>query len=133
MKYLAIALCFCAVGCIRAPAAGGLGIAPGTPAPTPQQVSSCETTRTWQNIWTVAASVFSAAAGAQGGADTAFTDKTAQTGIAIGAAASGVIAAVAATAGGIESNTYATDNCQVILTQAASVGVQADAVRTPGF
>ena len=122
MKALPL-LCLALVGCIHAPAAGSIGVTPGTPGPSQAQISSCETTRTWQNVWTITATVFGGAAGAQGGADAVVTDKTAQTGIAIGVAASGVIAAVAAAAGGIESSTYATDNCQTVLSQAASVAV----------
>lgn len=109
----------CLVGCIHAPT-GGMAVAPGTPAPSPTAVAACQKERTWHNIWTVSASLFGGLAGAQGTVDAVVTDKTAQTGIGIGAAATGVLAAISATAAGIEADSYATDNCQVILMQAAS-------------
>jgi len=120
MKYLPI-LCLTLIGCIHAPMAGSIGVAPGTTGPTQSQINSCETTRTWQNIWSIVATVGGGAAGAQGGVDAVVTDKTAQTGIAIGVATTGILAAVAAAAGGIESNTYAADNCQTVLSQASAV------------
>jgi hypothetical protein len=112
-------LCLALVGCIHEPS-GSVAVVPGTPGPTPQQVSSCQTTRTWHNIWTITATLFGGAAGAQATVDAAVSDKTVQTATAIGGAASGVLAAVSAAAGGIEAETYATDNCQVVLVQAAA-------------
>lgn len=133
MKKLALCLVLALTGCIRAPAAGGLGVAPGTPAPSPQQVSSCETTRTWHNIWTISASLFGAAAGAQGGADAISTNHDVQVGIGIGVAASGLLAAVSATAAGMEADTYSTNNCQTVLSQAANVSSAGPSVKNPGF
>jgi hypothetical protein len=117
-KYLLLALCLGTMGCIHAPARGSLSVSPGVPGPTQAQIDACEKTRTWHNVWTITGTIFGATSGAGGGAEALTNDKTAQTGIAIGAAASGVIATVAATAAGIESDAYATANCQTILSQA---------------
>jgi hypothetical protein len=121
MKYLALlAFTPLLVGCIHEPVAGSLAVAPGTSGPSAQQVSSCRTTRTWHNIWTIAGTVFGGAAGAQGTADAVVKDQTTQTAIGIGVASAGVLAAISAAAAGIEADAYSTDNCQAILSQAAA-------------
>lgn len=105
-------------GCIRAPTAHPhLGIA--TAPPPPALVPACQTLRTWQNVWVVSGTILSALGGSAGGAEALSTDKGYQTGVAIGALAAGVLAAVATTAAGIDASSYALDDCQVVLQQAA--------------
>src|SRR5580692_7378512 len=83
MKLVPVLLCLSLVGCIREPA-GRPGVSPGTPAPSPQQVSSCESTRSWHNAWILVGAALSGAAGAEGSADAITTNTTARDGISIG-------------------------------------------------
>lgn len=114
MKYLAPLLCLALMGCIHRPTTR-LGVAPGAPAPTQAQITSCEKMRTAHNAWTIAGAVFGGAAGAEGAADGVTTNKTAQTGISIGVAVSGVLALVSTTVAGMEASDYATSNCNAVL------------------
>ena len=114
MKCITLALCLALVGCIHSPK-GSLSAVPGTPAPTQAQITSCEKTRTAHNTWTVLAGVFGGVAGAQGAADTVTSNKTAQTGIGIGVAVSGVMALVSTTVASMEASDYATANCNAVL------------------
>jgi hypothetical protein len=116
MRYLPVLLCLTLLGCIHRPT-GSLALTPGTPAPTPQQVSSCESALTWHNVWTLLGAGMGGVAGAEGSIDAVTTNKTVQTGVGIGVAAAGVLAAISGVAAGIESSSYATGNCQVILSQ----------------
>jgi hypothetical protein len=116
MKYL-LPLCLVLVGCIHEPTAV-VGLAPGTPAPNPRQISSCENTRNWHNIWTIAATIFGGGAGAQGAVDAADSDKKVQTAMGIGAAATGILAAVSTLAAGMDADAFSTDNCETILSEA---------------
>ncbi len=108
-------------GCIGMPQPK-MGAGPGAVPPTPQQVSNCQTTRTWHNAWTLLGTVFGGVGGASGTAETLTQDKTAQTGIAIGIAGAGLVAAVSAAAAGIESEAYATQNCNAVLSASAYAG-----------
>lgn len=110
----------CTVSCIGRPEPR-MGLATAPSPPTATQVSNCESTRTWHNIWTMTGTVFGGLAGASGAADSVTQDKNAQLGIGIGVATSGVIAAVAAAAAGIEADNYSTENCTVVLSAAATV------------
>ncbi len=109
------------VGCIKEPVGVHLvGAAPTTP-PDPARVASCKSTRTWHTIWVLSGSIFGGAAGAGGGAAAGFDNTNVKTGIAIGVAASGLLAAISTAAAGIEADQYSTDNCQQILQQDANV------------
>jgi hypothetical protein len=119
MRYLVPIFALALMGCIHAPTAGSLAVTPGVPSPTQAQIDACEKTRTWHNVWTIMGTVSGALSGAGGGAETIVQDnKTAVTGIAIGSAAFGVLATVAATAAGMEADAYSTANCQTVLSQA---------------
>ncbi len=117
MKHFAPVISLVLLGCIHEPEHRA-GAIPGVPVPSPAQVSSCESTRSWHNFWVMSGAFFGAAVGAEGSADAVTTNKTAQAGIGIGTATSGVLAAVSAAAAGIEADTYASSNCQAILSQA---------------
>jgi hypothetical protein len=120
---LILALSLGATGCITIHPPK-YGASSSTPAPSQVQISSCESTRNWHNAWTMMGAVFGAGAGASGTADAITTDHTAQVGIGIGVAASGLLAAISTTAAGITADTYATDNCAAILSAAFSTGDQ---------
>lgn len=109
------------VGCIHEPLAahplGGPANAP--PPPDPARVASCKSTRSWHNAWVLAGTVFGGLSGAGGAADALSSDKGVQTGIGIGVISAGVLAAISSTAAGFTADSYATDNCQQILQQAA--------------
>jgi hypothetical protein len=120
---LAVVLGMSSVGCIHEPVAlhlmgGPLGTAP-PPAPDPARVASCKTTKNWHNAWILAGTIFGGLSGAGGAADAISSDKGVQTGVGIGVISAGVLAAISSTAAGFTSDTYATDNCQQILQQAA--------------
>lgn len=126
MKQLALVmaavLSLSSVGCIHEPIAihhygGAFGAAP--PPPDATRVASCKTTRSWHNFWVLAGSVFGGAGGAGGTADALTDNKDVQLGIGIAVAVAGVFGAIATAAAGITSETYATDNCEQILQQAA--------------
>lgn len=105
------------VGCIHEPVGVHLmGVPVGGPSPDPAHVSSCKTTRFWQNFWAVGGALSGAAAAATGGA-TAIPNESdsVKTGAAITAAATGILAALATASGGIESAEFSTDNCEQIL------------------
>lgn len=108
------------LSCIRYPTAQPELTAMGTPPPSPAQVSACETTRSWHNIWTMTGTVFGGAAGASGTVNALTQDKNAQLGLSIGVATSGIVAAVAAAAAGFEADNYSTQNCSVVLSRAAA-------------
>jgi hypothetical protein len=118
MRYVLFpVVCLALVGCIHSPK-GNLAASPGTPPPTPQQISLCESARTAHNVWTILGSVFGGVAGAQGAVDTVVTNKDAQIGIGIGVAASGIMSAVSATVASMKASDYATHNCDAVLSQA---------------
>ena len=112
------------VGCIHEPTGehllgAKLGDAP-PPPPAPALVASCQSTRTWHNIWVLAGSVFGGAGGLTGAAATISSNSTVQEGIAIGAVTAGLIGAVSTAAAGITADSYSTQNCQQILQQSAA-------------
>jgi hypothetical protein len=129
MKAFVPCLALLLVGCIHKPSAQHLmGAVPGAvqaPPPNPALVSSCETTRTWHNIWVLSGTVFGALGGAGGTADAISTDKNFQTGVDVGLIAAGVLGAISSGAAGITADTYSTDNCAQILQQAANASVVA--------
>jgi hypothetical protein len=112
------------VGCIHEPTGehllgAKLGDA-APPPPSPALVASCQTTRTWHNMWVLTGSVFGGAGGLTGAAATISSNTTVQQGIAIGAIAAGLFGAISTAAAGITADSYATENCQQILQQAAA-------------
>lgn len=132
MKHLllgAAALALMTVGCIHEPTMDSVGApAPGTPpppAPPAAAVSSCETTRTWHNIWVLSGTVFGGLGGSGATVDALSSDHNVQTGLSIGVAAAAVLGGLATAAAGITSDTYATDNCQQILQQLVAASAAA--------
>lgn len=107
-------------GCIHEPMGVHLVGAPPGPPPNPTKVAACKKTRFWHNFWVLSGSLFGGAAGASGGASAISDNQNVKTGVAIGAAGAGVMAAVATTAAGIEADEYTTDNCQQILQEDAN-------------
>lgn len=105
------------VGCIPQPKTA-LGLPLGAAPPTPEQISSCQNLRSWQNVWTVLGAALGAGTGAAGTTEALTTDKTVQIAIGVTGACSGVIAAIATTAAGLDASQYTTDNCQTILSEA---------------
>jgi len=96
------------------------GITPPRATPNPAQVQSCESTRTAHNTWMLLGVIFGGLAGSGGAVDAATTNHSAQVGVGIGVAASGILAATATTITSIEAETYSVNDCSVILSEAAS-------------
>src|SRR5580698_1764281 len=107
------------VGCIHTPTmSSNLGLAPGAAAPTwtPAQISACESTRSWHNIWTLGALFLSGAAGVQGATEAGVTgNKDAEIGLGIGSASAAALALVATAAAGMEADNYSMANCSAVL------------------
>jgi hypothetical protein len=114
------------VGCIREPTSNLMGApAPGTPPPQPppaSEVQSCESTRTWHNIWVLSGTLFAGIGGAGGtvSAIDANDSHNVQVGLGIGIAAAAVLGGLATAAAGITADNYSTDNCPAILQQQAA-------------
>jgi hypothetical protein len=87
-------------------------------AASPIQISSCEKTRDWHNVWVVMGAIFGALSGVGGLGTTLATDSNVKLGIGIGSGASGAIGTLATALAGVEAAKFSTDNCQVILQQA---------------
>jgi hypothetical protein len=124
MKTLVLLVSVLLTGCIRLPHAPNppAGSTLG-PAPTPEQVSSCNKTRNWHNTWVILGTTFGGLAGSGGAADALTTDRTAQTAVGVSVIASGILAAVSTAAAGIEAQTYAEGNCATILSEAVAAGI----------
>lgn len=84
--------------------------------PSQKQVDACESLRTQHNVWALLGTLFGTAAGA-GGSAAGFVqgDKTAQIGIGLASAGSGLFGAVAGVIAGFEADAYATKDCNSIL------------------
>jgi hypothetical protein len=109
-------LLFVLTGCIPPATPVAFRAAP----PTPQQIASCESTRRAHNWWVALGVVFGAGAGASGVSTIISDDSGVKLGIGIASAASGVLSSLFTTLAGFATQTYAIDNCQTILQQAAT-------------
>jgi len=85
------------------------------PAPTPAQIANCERIRQSHNTWSLLGVLFGGVAGASGTADSTTSNKDVQVGIGIGAAVSGIFAAVSTAEAGLQANAYSTANCDDVL------------------
>lgn len=88
--------------------------------PTPQQIASCEGVRRAHNWWVVLGAFFGAGSGVSGVSTIASSDSNVQLGIGIASAASGALGTLFTALAGITADTYATENCQTVLQEAAT-------------
>jgi hypothetical protein len=86
--------------------------------PTPAQVASCKSTRSWHNFWILSSAILGGAGGATGAGAAISDDKTVQEGVAIGAVSAGILAAFSTAEAGITADTYSTNNCVQVLQSA---------------